>query len=337
MLARHSRSPTAIQPQIESPEAVNIFCLKETQLFPESKVFRIARLVYPEPTWKHALSRLKYRARAALTPRAALAWSALLERPRLAGLVRRCPHTYCKLQRPYLHRRLKTAGRLAALEANYRFVEERLVGTVWDGIMNENRGHCLAVLPLHECGHYNVRILYQESLSKEGDLSIGLMDETLAIPAFALTFCVWRDGMEGREIFIGGLQGRKRANEKGEVVALTRAMHGLRPKALLLFTLQQLAQEWDIPPIRAVSDETHMYWHARYAARNKNLAASYDEFWAESGGVVDAEGFFRLPVVPVRKDLTELKASKRQLYRRCYPMLDELAQSTRVSMLGSGR
>ena len=68
------------------------------------------------------------------------------------------------------------------------------------------------------------------------------------------------------------------------------------------------------------------------ARKNKHVVASYNEFWTESGGVVDAEGFYTLPVVPVPKDLAALKASKRQLYRRRYQMLDELGQKIQASV-----
>ncbi len=134
---------------------------------------------------------------------------------------------------------------------------------------------------------------------------------------------------DGKQIFIGGLQGSTQPQDKDRVIAITRAMHGLRPKALLVFALQQLALVWTISGIRAVSDDMHVYRHYR---KRKNLRARYEEFWQECGGQRGADGMFDLPTEPGQRDLSTLKAAKRQMYRRRYAMAEDLTQRIRASL-----
>ena len=52
------------------------------------------------------------------------------------------------------------------------------------------------------------------------------------------------------QVFIGGLQGFTIPSQKGQLITITRCLHGLRIKALLLFALQQLAAVWGLDSIR---------------------------------------------------------------------------------------
>jgi hypothetical protein len=171
-----------------------------------------------------------------------------------------------------------------------------------------------------------LRLGYHDSLSKEGDLAISLHDGSTGDPLAALSFCVWRYEANPRQVFVGGLQSFKRSSQKERIVGITRSMHGLRPKALLFFTLQQLVASWGLDSIRAVSDSRHVYRHYR---KRKTVAMSYDEFWLECGGQRRSDGIFSLPTASAPRDLSEMKASKRQMYRHRYLLLRELASQLR--------
>ena len=99
-------------------------------------------------------------------------------------------------------------------------------------------------------------------------------------------------------------------------------MHGLRPKGLLLFTVQQLAAIWGIEKIRAVSNELNVFRDFRLS--KKKVVADYDEFWIESGGQLDADNLFTMPSRFAPRPITEIKPNKRALYKKRYAMLDEL-------------
>ena len=107
-------------------------------------------------------------------------------------------------------------------------------------------------------------------------------------------------------------------------------MYGLRPKALLLFALQQLAATWGVTRLRAAGDEMHIYRHWQ---KRKKLAAGYDEFWIESGGKLADDGMFNLPATFIPREISTLKVNKRQMYKRRYLMLAEIADQIRASWL----
>jgi uncharacterized protein VirK/YbjX len=113
------------------------------------------------------------------------------------------------------------------------------------------------------------------------------------------------------------------------IIHLTRTLHGLRPKALLIFALQQLARIWTISTIRAVAQCEHIYRHYR---KRKSLHANYDQFWIECQGTLQPDHNFRLPVLPITRDLHLLPRNKRPVYRRRYAMLGRLAEEIEANL-----
>jgi hypothetical protein len=80
-----------------------------------------------------------------------------------------------------------------------------------------------------------------------------------------------------------------------------------------------------------VGNTLHIYSSAR---KRKDLAADYDAFWSDSGGVLEADGFFTLPVIPPVRDMADIKPNKRSTYRQRYALLDTLAGRIRLSLTG---
>jgi uncharacterized protein VirK/YbjX len=271
--------------------------------------------------------RAKYCVRGLVCPAATAEWFQLLENPALAGVVRRDPNLLQKLQRPYLASIFPTSERLRVLRQHYQFVLDRLSARLVAEIYSPT-GKCLASLPAEGVGDFELRLGFSR-LDKEGELSLRLWDCQTDRPLFTLTFSVAHFDAGRREIIIGGLQGNRLALDRDLVIALTRGWHGLRPKALLLFTVQQLAAAWNITTLRAVGDTTHIYQHWR---KRKQLPSSYDEWWQESGGCRAADGLFDLPARFVPREVALLKVNKRPLYRKRYQMLAELAEQIRANL-----
>lgn len=292
------------------------------------QLLRTARQVHPEPSWWDWISRVKYCARALLVPRLTREWFDILGAPKLAVIVQNHPHIFSKLQRSYLDRSPGPWSRLQALKNHYRFVTLRLSDESVVGVYGSS-GLVLTRIPLAESGSVELRLSYYDSLSKEGEMCVAVHDGDTGGMLAALSFCVTQYEPGPTEVFVGGLQGFTSAIQRERIITITRALHGLRPKALLLYALQQLAAVWQLDSIRAVSDSQHVYRHYR---KRKKVAMSYDGFWVESGGQLGADGLFTLPTAFAPRDLSELKPSKRQMYRRRYIMLQELAKQIRDSL-----
>ena len=293
------------------------------------ELVRTAPLVHPGIGWRDRLSQFKYCVRGLAYAGQTHELFCALGSPKLALVAQTHPRILSKLQRPYLHRKLGPRQRLEALQHHYGFVDRHFTETMLAEILSL-RGFLITAFALDSVGRFGLRLVYRDEFEKEGELSLVFTDEVSSAMLFSLTFCVVAGESGAAEIFIGGLQGCKVVNERERVVTVTRAMHGLRPKALLLFALQQLAEIWAITEIRAVSNVNHIYRHYR---KRRSFAASYDEFWSECGGKPFSDCNFVLPASPNLRPIAEIKPGKRAMYRRRYAMLEELAADIQGCLL----
>ncbi len=300
-----------------------------------SQLAGTARRVHPEAAFSATMARVAYCLRGLLQPQVTRAWFRLLAQPHLAVVSREHPHILSKLQRPYLYRTLPVSGRLKILQAHYGFLAREMT-TARLAEIYAGGGYCLVALTLEGVGNFELRLLYADGFSKEGDLTLGLVDCASETVLFSLTFAVSTDTADRRTIFVGGLQGNKRANERERVIAITRGLHGLRPKALLVFALRQVATQWRVNEILAVGNATHIYRHWSFGNRNKQktVVADYDGFWGECGGMKDGHGLFSIPIHAEPRALSTLKANKRLMYRRRYEILSKFAQQIEQRIKG---
>jgi uncharacterized protein VirK/YbjX len=285
-----------------------------------------APLIHKVATPGGLLKRAKYCVRGLAFAPYTRDWFAFLEAPEMAFIVKHNPCLFHKLQRPYLTRTLNTLQRLEALKQHYKFVLRQFSAKLIEEVFTP-AGKVLAELPLEKAGTIVVRLCYSR-MQKEGDFTLCLETKETRRGIATLSFSVWRCEGTEREIFVGGLQGDKGTSED-MVVALTRGMHGLRPKAFLIYILQQLSSCWGISRVRAVSDHAHIYQHFQ---SRRNLRASYDEFWVECGGFSVSDGSFELPAVFTPRDIATIRANKRQLYRRRYAMLEGIREQLLCAM-----
>jgi len=283
-------------------------------------LLKSARFVHPDRGLRDAVWRVKYCLRGLAQARLTREWFSVLQMPQLRALSHANPHVLSKLQRPYLHRDLSPRRRLEALRCHYSFVARHLSDQMRGQIYGP-RGFQLASVPLEKAGRVELWLVYRHSSGKEGDLTILLEEQESLSPVCCLTFSLVADDDSRREVFIGGLQGFSLAHHDGRVVSITRAMHGLRPKALVVFALRQLVSVWGCSQLRAVSDAMHIYRHYQ---RRKDFAAQYDEFWQECGARRNADGMFDLPLAQISRPLSDIKANKRSMYRQRYALLGEI-------------
>lgn len=288
-----------------------------------------APLIHPVATPGGLLKRAKYCVRGLALARYTREWFAFLQTPEMAFIVKHNPCLFHKLQRPYLNRTLNLLQRLDALKQHYKFVLRQFSAALIEEVYTP-AGKLLVELPVEKTGDLVVR-LYCSKMEKEGDFTLSLEIKETKKRIATLSFSIWRCEGTDKEVFVGGLQGDKGTGED-LVVAITRGMHGLRPKAFLFYILQQLCGCWGIGRVRAVSDDMHIYRHFQ---SRRNVRASYDEFWVECGGVPAPDGTFELPSAFVPRDFSTIRVNKRQLYRKRYAMLEGIRE--RLVSAVSGR
>lgn len=293
-------------------------------------LLRTAPLIHQASTPSGIIKRAKYCLRGLVLAPYTMEWFEVLKAPELAFIVKNHPALFQKLQRPYLNCTLGTTQRLEALKQHYQFVRDHFSPALIEEVYAPG-GKLLAELPVKEVGTLELRLCCNR-MQKEGDLTINLSLKKSQQPIASLSFSVWKCAMGYKEIFVGGLQGDKATGED-TVVAVTRGLYGLRPKALLVYMLQQLAGCWKIDRIRAVNDEMHIYRHFQ---SRRNVNASYDAFWVECGGTPVTNGNFDLPIAFVPREISTIRVNKRQQYKRRYAMLAGIEEQVQASLSSNG-
>jgi uncharacterized protein VirK/YbjX len=167
-----------------------------------------------------------------------------------------------------------------------------------------------------------VIIDYSPWLAREGHLTLSLFIGRFR--AFTLAFSLFN--YPQTELFIGGLQGRNDDRILALYRDLTKDFHGVRPRDFMLEMLRLFALSIGVRHIYAVADEYKISRHP-YFGKKGTLGLFYDDVWLERGGSRVANTHFELPLTGTRRDLNEVAAKKRAMYRRRYEMFDELAAS----------
>lgn len=256
----------------------------------------------------------------------ALEWSRFLESKEMEFLTLQMPRVHLKIQRPYLYKGLTPIGSLSALTNHYRFFLKRFHESNRPAVVSP--GIVFQKFELPKVGPFEI-FLGANLWEQEGELGIGLRNSETReiISTIVFTIIAWNE--QKREILIGGLQGRNTDTNRAILSAITKEMHGLRPKALLVFALQECAKSWGVDSIRAVSNRLHIF---RSWRKKKKIHADYDAFWRESGGVLDADGFYALPQRWTQRDLGTVSPNKRSMYRKRYGMLEDVASSIEATL-----
>lgn len=165
---------------------------------------------------------------------------------------------------------------------------------------------------------------------REGELVLNLFKKDLRVASLAFAF-----GAQDRVpvIFIGGIQGIHKGVSKEESLEifkdLTKEFEGLRPRSLLMEILKMIGNCLHVKRLLAIADENrhhhHRYFGTTHAA---SLSANYNEIWLEHEGTPSSvPGFYEIPIQAHRKEVTEIPAKKRAMYRRRYTILADIEQA----------
>ena len=236
--------------------------------------------------------------------------------PSLHDALKARPALGSAMFRPYINSRWTPRQRLVAIEAHYRLLDgptrvlrlaprERLtLATV-----------CVADATI------DVTLDAPPWFNHEGELTLSLFSGTQRL--YSVAFSLGSEP-DARAAYIGALQGRGGAEALDVYRDLTHALHGLRPRELLLTAFRLVCQQAGVTRLLAISDACHTRRSDYFRASTK-VSTSYDAVWHEHDGQLRADGFFELPVAVARRAPESIPARKRSQYRRRYEMLDLLA------------
>jgi uncharacterized protein VirK/YbjX len=288
-------------------------------LWLQARLRKAAFAFFPEKDWRAAWFRFKFLVRGLTYGSWMQPWLEFLESDSMRPIAVRYPRLNLKIQWPYLNSSYGPAKRLAIVRHHYQFALSHFSRSLISQLIEE-RFLYLARWTVAEMGEFSLRLSHENKFSQEGEMVLSLYHDGSERLCALLCFTISAPG----EISIGCSQGGRPDTGKDEirakefVIALTRNMHGSRPKNLLLFALRRIAQAWSINRLKAVSTGMHI-WKAK-------LQSDYDAFWEEIGGTQGPDGMYDIPSSSEFKSLQEIKPKKRAMYRDRYRFLEALGQ-----------
>ena len=220
--------------------------------------------------------------------------------------------------KPYLSLSLDIRDRIRVIQDSLL-----LLSTHWKSFQHIIAGQnpVIATIDLGPDGTAMICLEYNHQ--KEGELSLLLRLSDGRVAAMSsFTFDRKPDG--NHVMRIGRIQGVK---DHELLRTLEKAMHGLRPKSLMLFACQEFSRAFGVKEIFGVSNAYQVYKRKVLIPIPglRKLSFDYDSFWSEAGGMLEPDGWFCLPPSLEKRTLSEIKPNKRSMYKKRYAMLDNIA------------
>ena len=299
-----------------------------------SKFRQLVLKSHAGPRFEHRLRRLLVRLGILSLARSQYVtdWVDMLQFPMMEKILNAHPRLSDKAFRPYIHCGMPTDKRHRAVIDQYKWLLTHLNPQLLEQVFLGN-GAEVGRFSLEDGSFYHLVIKHLPRFDMEGEFTLCLVRGSDNKDIFYLTFALMHAGEEIHG-YIGGLQGGQDSAE--QIREITRHMHGLRPPAILLFTLRELLRHAGITRLLAVRNASHVYRCLSFKSdRKRRIQMDYESIWMESGGTVLASNpkFVELPLETVDRPLEEVPSKKRAMYRRRQQFLRELGEAIHVNIL----
>ena len=225
------------------------------------------------------------------------------------------PRLFLKPSRHYISRCYGFRVRAEIILNNYRLLAGLLPESALKD-MAQGRPVILARFLGKKDMHFKVVLERTDRFDREGELILRLRDDIDQRDAFNLVFSL-NDARGYPSFEVGCIQGPKGDDSQAFVKTVTKELHRIRPRDLMLDVLYYLAQAWQVKAIFAVSNQARVF-------NGELVHANYDAIWHEMGSVSDRDGMYRLPDERKHHDLSEVVSHHRAEYRRRIAMREEL-------------
>lgn len=253
-------------------------------------------------TWKAA----KYVVRCLTILRAQLDFLAHIENePVLQAFRCRDPRMLERHLHRYLNRGWRRGRRLEAIRWHYRHASGVMPAPLFSAVYAEGSAR-LGLLTLKDGRRLVLGLRPPISFGCEGELCIQLGDE-LGNPLYRIVVTA----IDRDTLAIGCIQGPDGADARETVRALTRNLHGMRPRCLMLALARALARHWGLSRLLAVGNAAHPLRNPR-----RRFVADYDAYWEEQQGSAMRGGWYELPLQAQRRIEAAVPSKHRSAFRK---------------------
>ncbi|EME8412389.1 DUF535 family protein [Klebsiella oxytoca] len=218
----------------------------------------------------------------------------------------------------YLNKKMSKRAKLDIAHGALNFIEKSFRPEALPQLYDmANFGRTLIAIPLKNGSSIDVKLL-ASPFQEEGELMLLMFLGDKRV--YSICFSCTDDG----RAWIGGIQGGKDIDNE-EVKALTKELHGTRPKNLIITLLYGFLAFFNIKEIYAIDSDFHV--------KSDRVKTRYSELWLEIGGEKHRRGWYKLPPTEIKKSLEEVKSKHRsQFIKR--EGLKELVQLDLAAALG---
>lgn len=283
-----------------------------------TRVHRLGRQMHPSLTLNAIKHQIYLLAQTLFFLPVVRKWFDIPDNPLLRLALKRFPLISGAMYWPYMHNNWSVEQRLKTIDQHYRML-----------------GGPAAILAHATLEEVELARLYDEYAGlrlvldkaiwflREGEIVLNLFVHDQRFYSIAFTLGVDADGQT--MILVGALQGSNTDAAQEVYRNITHALHGMRPRDLIVVALKLLCSDLNIKKIWAISGDNRQHNSPYFGNSHKNkVLVAYNEVWNEHGGTALDNGFFEIPSTVSYKDLSNIPSRKRAAYRRRYQMLDKL-------------
>jgi uncharacterized protein VirK/YbjX len=261
---------------------------------------------------------------ALFNPRFASRWFEILKSPDFLLVTAYRQRLYFKPFRVYMSIRWAKKQKVKVILDTYRFILNK--GELFRQVITLAGGVEIARIKLNDTIDGFLMLGYDDRYRKEGELVISFTCDQLGGMIAAASFSFEEVETGGWVCWIGCVQGHQ-LNVENASKAAQKLLHGLRPKSLMVFTIQEFSRQLGCSAVYGAGDSIQAYRrkHTIHLPWRHSIQFDYNAIWTESGGQPAKDGWYELPLTPVQKNTNEIKSNKRSLYARRYTLLDSLS------------
>lgn len=275
-----------------------------------------AKRLYPNPGGYALQRRFRFLLRCVWWPGSASRWFRYIEdNPTLRSFSLIEPYIAAKPLSRYMRRNWRVRDRLNCILDHYQLMfscpkGQAVIATARaEGVIAQLEGKSGAGAT------YTIVLADCIDNRREGELRIEFRRDGRRINCICGSF----RKLDGQMVFvIGTMQGARGEDAKQFVREVTKDLHQLRPRDLLMVALQSVAALFDAGKIMAPTQKHHIF--------SSRVKANFDSLWTDLGGIMGARGDFELPLQPHYKSLEDIEPKKRAETRRRYALKRQIEQ-----------
>lgn len=232
---------------------------------------------------------------------------------RLASVIEGIPHFIERPINKYLHKAWNGKQKLLTASYTLDLIEKTFNADAIEAMFSAKReGLVVANIELKSGDFAQLTLIYSQ-YPREGDLTLHLRNET-GDDIYLMSFSF---GPEG-QLYICSLQGPSTDQSVEQVRLITKQMHGMRPKNLLMSAVYAVASYFKVTSIQGISNHCHI--------KSQHLKSSYDTFWQECSATLTSDGWYQLPLQEPVRDIESVKSQRRAEFRRREALRDAMTQ-----------